>query len=108
MTASSPPPNSREAEAAAQRAKESGQRIEEEIAEEPDFEMLRRSAAAVDLAKGDRAVAERELKEGCPKADAEELSDALSELEAFSPAATGSVKEGGEELEELLEDICPL
>jgi hypothetical protein len=105
VTQSSPPPSSPEAQEAASSAEEESSRIEQKEAERPVYERQRRSAALLDLSRGNRSLAERELEEGCPKADPGELSEAWWSLQRIAHA---SPEPSLTELEESLDELCPL
>lgn len=105
VTQSSPPPSSSEAKEVVRSAEEESNRIEQKEAEKPVYEEQKRSAALLDLSRGNRSLAERELEEGCPKADPGELSEAwwaLQRLAHARPEPTVS------ELREGLDELCPL
>ena len=105
VTQSSPPPSSPEAQEAARSAKEESNDIEQKEAERPVYERQRRSAALLDLSRGNRSLAEGELEEGCPKADPEELPEAWWKLRQLSNARP---EPSLTELEEALDELCPL
>jgi hypothetical protein len=105
VTQSSPPPSSSEAQEAARSTEEESSRIETKEAERPVYERQRRSAALLDLSRGNRSLAERELEEGCPKADSGELSEAWWALQRLAHA---SPEPSLAELEGALDELCPL
>lgn len=105
MTATSPSPESPEAQQALRAIESSAKHIEKQESGRPVFENQARTAAMLDLTKGYRAEAESKLKEGCPKANASELSAAWSELQKL--AAPGGVTSEAV-LTKDLENICPL
>lgn len=105
VTQSSPPPSSSEAQEAAVSAEEESSDIEQKEAERPVYERQRRSAALLDLSRGNRSLAERELEEGCPKADPDELSEAWWKLRQLANARP---EPSLTELEEALDELCPL
>jgi hypothetical protein len=105
VTATSPPVTSPEAEKARQHSEQQSAAYEQKENERPVFEKQARISALLTLQEGNRAEAEAKLEEGCPKADADELSNAWWELRriASGPEA-GSVKQ----LQGELDELCPL
>lgn len=107
VTRNSPSPQSLEARRASQRAQEEERRTEKKGAEEPASEKVKRLAALSDLSGGRRTQAERELEEGCPKADSAEISQAWRKLKELARAASESEMRGQEGVK-ALEELCPL
>lgn len=105
VTLNSPSPSSPEAKEAARAAEEESGRIEQKEAERPVSERQSRSAALLDLVRGNRSQAERQLEEGCPKANPGELSEAWWALQRLAHA---SPEPNVAELEEALDELCPL
>jgi uncharacterized protein YceK len=105
VTESSPPASSPEAIEAVKSGEEEESQGQQTAAELPINEKQRRAAALLDLTRGNQSEAERELEEGCPKADREGLSEAWLALQRLDQ---GGPEPSLPELEESLDEICPL